>query len=149
MLRSLIVLLMLVVAPNLSGAQQRVGDITVSAAWSRATPAAVRNEVLMPVVVVESPAKAKTINKYLAALGKKHGDQKIDNHGFRHNFVTALAAASVNSEIALELRGHEQKGMSAVYIKALPLAVLAEAVAKVDYPGLDLAHLRPGAAKRR
>ena len=40
MLRSLIVLLMLVVAPNLSGAQQRVGDITVSAAWSRATPAA-------------------------------------------------------------------------------------------------------------
>ena len=40
MLRSLIVLLMLVVAPNLSGAQQRVGDITVSADWSRATPAA-------------------------------------------------------------------------------------------------------------
>ena len=96
-----------------------------------------------------SARPTKTINKYLAALGKKHGDQKLDNHGFRHNFVTALAAASVNSEIALELRGHEQKGMSAVYIKALPLAVLAEAVAKVDYPGLDLAHLRPGAAKRR
>jgi integrase len=91
----------------------------------------------------------KGINKYLKALGMKRDGRKLDNHGFRHNFVTALAVAGVSSEVALELRGHEQKGMSAVYIKGLPITVLADAIAKVAYPGLDLAHLYPGSTLRR
>lgn len=57
MLRSLLMLMALVLLPSMSYAQQRAGDITVTAPWSRATPASapvaggyveIRNEGSVP-----------------------------------------------------------------------------------------------------
>jgi integrase len=65
---------------------------------------------------------------------------RLDFHSLRHSFTTALEAAGVPRTTIDELTGHEGTGETSRYTKGLPLPLLRDAVAKVDY-GFDLSHL--------
>ncbi len=63
-------------------------------------------------------------------------------HSFRHNFRDALREADVGREATLALGGWAGSGVAdQVYGGGLRPATLAREVAKIRYPGLDLAHL--------
>jgi len=66
---------------------------------------------------------------------------KATLHSFRHHFRTALIAAAVQTEIAEALGGWKSQGSSEVEYRHGELPMLRDAIAKVQYPGLDLAHL--------
>jgi integrase len=87
------------------------------------------------------------------ALGK---GCKATMHSFRHQFRDATRAARLPAETVARLAGweHGEDGMSrqmSHYGRGPEyLRTLAEDIAKVEYPGLDLAHLYPhGIAKRK
>lgn len=66
-------------------------------------------------------------------------ERGLDYHSFRHGVTTKLFAAGVSEAIVDEITGHEGKGTSrAVYKKDLPLRVLHEAIAKIDWPEVKL-----------
>ena len=63
-------------------------------------------------------------------------------HSFRHAFKSACRAARIEEELHDALTGHTTASVGRRYGGGVPLEVLAEAVAKVSYKGLDLSHLR-------
>jgi hypothetical protein len=63
-------------------------------------------------------------------------------HSFRHTFKDACRAARIEEELHDALTGHTSASVGRKYGSGVPLEVLAEAVAKVSYKGLDLSHLR-------
>ena len=73
-------------------------------------------------------------------------------HSFRHSFIDALRLAGVPGEINIALVGHTGPSMNDKYgakDKAIRFRHrLAEAVASVTYPGLDLSHLKKKRATR-
>ena len=62
-------------------------------------------------------------------------------HSFRHTFKRACRAARIEEELHDALTGHTTPSVGRKYGDGVPLEVLAEAVAKVSYKGLDLSHL--------
>jgi integrase len=67
-------------------------------------------------------------------------------HSFRHAFKDALRAAGISEDVNDALTGHAGGGVGRSYgakemVRRFGLPVLAEAVSKVRYPGLDLSHL--------
>ena len=62
-------------------------------------------------------------------------------HSFRHAFKNACRAARIEEELHDALTGHTTASIGRRYGGGVPLEVLAEAVAKVSYKGLDLSHL--------
>jgi phage tail sheath gpL-like len=65
-------------------------------------------------------------------------------HSFRHNWQDRVRAAGLHgTAIAQELAGRSKKGsVSDQYGKGnFPAEMLAEAIAKITYPDLDLSHL--------
>lgn len=62
-------------------------------------------------------------------------------HSFRHAFKDACRAAEITEEVHDALTGHTTPSVGRKYGGGVPLQVLAEAVAKVSYKGLDLSHL--------
>lgn len=76
--------------------------------------------------------------KALGLVGRKLG-----MHSFRHNFEDRLRAAELAERTALALARRTEPGSGRVYGNGLSLRQKAEAVAKVNYPGLDLSHLYP------
>ena len=57
---------------------------------------------------------------------------------FRHGVTTKLYEAGVSEAVVDELTGHEGTGTSrTVYNKGFPLAVLRDAIAKVEWPKVD------------
>jgi integrase len=84
-------------------------------------------------------AESKRFTAYRRQIGC--GGQGQDFHALRHSFTTTLVAADVSRAIIDELTGHEGAGETSRYTKGLPLAVLQEAVARLDY-GFDTSHLR-------
>jgi integrase len=82
---------------------------------------------------------SKWFGRYIRQLG-------IDRavfHSFRHGFTDALRAAGESRDIRRALTGHSGEGTDEGYgakamIRRYGLPRLAEAVAKVSYPGLDL-----------
>jgi integrase len=66
-------------------------------------------------------------------------------HSYRHNFRDALRASGISRELSLALGGWTQPGATSeiadIYGNGFPPQMLAEALDKVDFPGLDLTHL--------
>ena len=62
-------------------------------------------------------------------------------HSFRHAFKDACRAARIEEELHDALTGHTSASVGRKYGSGVPLEVLAEAVARVSYKGLDLTHL--------
>ncbi|QEX23354.1 integrase [Hypericibacter adhaerens] len=69
-------------------------------------------------------------------------ERGLDYHSFRHGVTTKLFGAGVSREVVDELTGHEGEGTSqTVYLHEFPLKVLADAIAKVEWPEIDLLRL--------
>jgi integrase len=67
-------------------------------------------------------------------------DRKVF-HSFRHTFKRACRAARIEEELHDALTGHTSASVGRKYGNGVPLEVLAEAVGRVSYKGLDLTHL--------
>ena len=73
------------------------------------------------------------------------GKNRVDFHSFRHNFEDAARnLPDVKQEVRDALQGHGENGVSAGYGTGIYRSTLDEAMKKVRYDGLDLAHLIPG-----
>lgn len=89
---------------------------------------------------------SKWFGRYKRQIGIENGACVF--HSFRHHFKDALRNAGVSGDINDALTGHAGGGVGRSYgaketIRRFGLPRLAEAVAKVEYPGLDLGHLMP------
>ena len=65
-------------------------------------------------------------------------------HSFRHAFKSACRAARIEEELHDAVTGHSSASVGRTY-GSVPLDVLAEAIGKVSYKGLDLSHLHVAA----
>lgn len=59
-------------------------------------------------------------------------------HSLRHCFKDACRAARLSEEVHDALTGHVSGAVGRTYGRGVPLPVLADAVAKVTYPGTGL-----------
>jgi len=89
-------------------------------------------------------AWSKWFGRYIRGLGITNRASVF--HSFRHSFKDALRAAGVSEDVNDALTGHSGGGVGRSYgakemVRRFGLPVLAEAVAKVSYPGLDLSDL--------
>jgi integrase len=87
---------------------------------------------------------SKWFGRYIRGIGIRNTDRVF--HSFRHGFKDALRAAGESEDINDALTGHSGGGVGRSYgakemMRRFGLPRLAEAVAKVQYPGLDLSHL--------
>jgi integrase len=87
---------------------------------------------------------SKWFGRYIRDIGI-HNKASVF-HSFRHGFKDALRAAGISEDVNDALTGHAGGGVGRSYgakdmIRRFGLPRLAEAVAKVEYPGLDLSHL--------
>ena len=85
---------------------------------------------------------SKWWSRYTDSLGIT--DPRKVFHSFRHAFKDACRAARIEEELHDALTGHTSASVGRRYGNGVPLEVLAEAVAKVSYKGLDLSHLYSG-----
>ncbi len=89
-------------------------------------------------------AWSKWFGRYIRGLGITNRASVF--HSFRHSFKDALRAAGVSEDVNDALTGHSGGGVGRTYgakemVRRFGLSVLAQAVAKVAYPGLDLSDL--------
>ncbi|MCZ6744742.1 MAG: site-specific integrase, partial [Alphaproteobacteria bacterium] len=85
---------------------------------------------------------SKRFGRHLRAR-LKITDTRKTFHSFRHTFKDACRAAEIENVISDALQGHSSGTVSAAYGTGYyPLSVLAAAMAKVHYPGLDLRGLQ-------
>jgi integrase len=89
-------------------------------------------------------AWSKWFGRYIRGLGITNPASVF--HSFRHSFKDALRAAGVSEDVNDALTGHSGGGVGRTYgakemVRRFGLPILAEAVAKVSFPGLDLSHL--------
>lgn len=71
-------------------------------------------------------------------------DPALVYHSFRHTFQTFGELAGISGQVIDELIGHapdSRYGRKEGGFKRLPFALLVEAIAKLDFPGLELGHL--------
>jgi len=82
---------------------------------------------------------SKWWSRYTDGLGIR--DKRKVFHSFRHAFKDATRSARIEEEVHDALTGHTSASVGRKYGSGVPLEVLAEAVAKVSYKGLNLSHL--------
>jgi integrase len=87
---------------------------------------------------------SKWFGRYIRGLGITNRASVF--HSFRHGFKDALRTAGVSEDVNDALTGHSGGGVGRAYgakeiVRRFGLSVLAQAVAKVAYTGLDLSHL--------
>jgi len=82
---------------------------------------------------------------HVRALGLE--GRKLGMHSFRHNFEDRLRAAEIAPRTALALARRKEPGSGDGYGWGLSMVQKAEALAQVQYPGLDLAHLTQRSSK--
>ncbi len=93
---------------------------------------------------------SKWFGRYIRALGIKNKDRVF--HSLRHGFKDALRAAKVSEDVNDALTGHAggnpvaRRYGAKDMVRRFTLPVLAEAVSKASYPGLDLTRLSPWVA---
>jgi integrase len=68
--------------------------------------------------------------------------RKLGMYSFRHNFEDRLRAAELPERTALSLARRSESGSSRLYGEGLSARHKAAALAKVQYPGLSLDHLK-------
>lgn len=79
---------------------------------------------------------SKRFSKVITRLGIKHG--QIAFHSFRHNFEDSCRNTGVSSDVMNALQGHTEKGMAGRYGRGFSIDKLAEGIAKLGYPELNL-----------
>lgn len=84
----------------------------------------------------------KPFSRYLKSIGVKDGRQDCF-HAFRHNFTEGLRRADVETDVRRALTGHSRADNAEALYGGEPLRRLALYLGKLDYPGLNLTHLRP------
>lgn len=80
-------------------------------------------------------------SKWWGRYFRKHAgidDPRKVFHSFRHTFKDACRRAGLGEEVHDALTGHSGGGVGRSYGSGVPLRVLAEALAKVGYPGFAL-----------
>jgi integrase len=78
----------------------------------------------------------EVVSHYTDAIGIT--DARKVFHSFRHTFKCACRRAGISEEVHDALTGHRNGSVGRSYGLGVPLTVLAEAMAKVGYPGLEL-----------
>ncbi len=87
-----------------------------------------------------SHAYSKYYGRYTRLIGVKK--DKTTFHSFRHTFTDAMRAAAIPEYVMEALTGHRRGKTSGMYGSAgTPTKLKAEAIAAVNYPGLDLSHI--------
>lgn len=84
---------------------------------------------------------AERFSSHVKALG--FVGRKLGTHSFRHNFEDRLRAAELAERTAYALARRTEPGSGKVYGHGLSLRQKADALAKVQYPWLNLTHLYP------
>lgn len=84
---------------------------------------------------------SRQFRHFLESIGAKHAKNSF--HSFRHCFEDACRNSDISAELMNALQGHAEVGMAARYGSGFRLQKLAEAIEKLEYPGLDLSHLKP------
>ncbi len=86
------------------------------------------------------------LGKFFARLIKsaRYPSSKLTFHSLRHTFTDAARAARIGKEIIQALVGHSGGSVTDAYGTGYPFEVLAEAMQKITFWGLDLSHLRAG-----
>lgn len=69
-------------------------------------------------------------------------DRRKVFHSFRHNFKDACRRAGIEEAIHDALTGHSHKSVGRSYGLGYPVVTLAQAINKIDYPALDLNHIK-------
>jgi integrase len=90
-------------------------------------------------------------SKWFSRMVRKIGADRPRTcfHSYRHGYKDCLREARVDHEIALALGGWASTGASeesetaAAYGRGYRMTTLYEAIKKVEYPNLDLSHLKP------
>jgi integrase len=87
---------------------------------------------------------SKWFGRYIRQIGISNKASVF--HSFRHGFKDALRAGGVSEDVNDALTGHAGGGVGRSYgakdmIRRFGLPRLAEAIARVEYPRLDLSHL--------
>ena len=82
---------------------------------------------------------SKWWSRYQRAMGIT--DKRKVFHSCRHSFRDALREARVSEDVADALMGHANQSMGGRYGRGFSVDVLAEAINKIAYEGLDLGHL--------
>jgi integrase len=112
---------------------------------------------LFPAVAPDKPGELEAWTKWFGRYRRSLGisDRNVF-HSLRHNFLDALRVARVDPEMRTALFGHgwQRTTTTAGYgVKDMVLRftakALAESIASVSYPGLDLSHLVPAKVGRR
>lgn len=94
---------------------------------------------------------SKWFGRYLKRIGIPETGPVF--HSFRHNFKDALRSKGESEDVNDALSGHSGGGVGRTYgakgmAARFGMERLADAVAKVGYPGLTLAHLYPTTERR-
>ena len=85
---------------------------------------------------------SKRINRHFKRIGV-HTPRKRVFHSLRHNFRDEMRRAEIDPGVARALGGWTNKTSEAfeIYGRGYSLAHLSTAIERIEYPGLDLAHL--------
>ncbi|MGE4553505.1 MAG: DUF6538 domain-containing protein [Desulfovibrionaceae bacterium] len=92
------------------------------------------------------PLDTESWSKWWGRYARTNGieDRRKVFHSFRHTAKDGLRDSGVAFDLRSVLQGHTVPGVGEGYGLGVALLVLAEAMAKLQYPGLDLEHLVPG-----
>jgi integrase len=80
-------------------------------------------------------------DRFLERAGAKSDRQSF--HSTRHTFVDALRRAGATGEVIDGMLGWSRGDMRSRYGSGRWIIMLAEAMQRVEYPGLDLSRLQP------
>lgn len=83
-------------------------------------------------------------SQWWGRYARKHGitDKLKVFHSFRHTVKDGFRRAGVAKSIYDAIQGHAASDVSDTYGLGYPLPILAEAMNKLEYPGLSLAHIQ-------
>jgi len=82
---------------------------------------------------------SKHFTRFRESIGVKR--RGVEFHSLRHNVEDALRNANVRKEVRDAIQGHGESGVSRDYGTGYYVTTLNEAVQKIKYEGLELAHL--------
>lgn len=83
-------------------------------------------------------------SKWWGRYARKNGitDTRKVFHSFRHTAKDGFRNSGISEDIADRLQGHTNGSVSRNYGQGHGIKALAEAMNKLEYPGLDLSHLK-------
>jgi integrase len=100
---------------------------------------------LFPALKSGQDSPTESWSKWWGRYARRHGitDRRKVFHSFRHLVKDGFRNNGVEHALAEVIQGHALPGVGQGYGDGYSLQVKAEAMAKLQYPGLDLEHLIP------